>query len=424
MLLFLTEIDHAKIYSVRMFIIALYLWIDGSIPISISTLLLICIMPLFNIMSFSDVINSISINTSLFILATSGLTIAISNSNIPNYIVYKIIRKTDNCKVILFWLGISITLISGFMSSLATCTLFYGILSTSFKEFKNTNFYKILMLIIPVCSSIGGFVSPAGTPANILIIEELLKLGISISFIKWFSIGFIFSIITFLIVYLFSLLFLKPENKISVNIKNVLLNNKDKTVIVISIFIILGWFLSSYISVINTTLVACFGLFILFIPSLKILDMKKMSSQTNWDLVISMGTVSVLMVGINSTGVLNDVISYILPIISSLDIVIISILISIFICFLRAVIPTTTAVVTFFMPMLLTLVASLNVSPLFFMLILGYHSACSLILIYTEPIYLITYSENVYSEKDLLKIGLIPSLIMSIVVALVFPIIL
>ena len=424
MLSYFTEIDSVKIYSIGIFIIALYMWIDGSIPISITTILLICIMPIFNIMSFNDAINNISVNTSLFILASSGLTIAISNSNIPNYIVSRILNKTDNSKVILFCIAIVITMISGFMSSLATCTLFYGILSTSFKESKKTNFYKILMLLVPVCSSIGGFVSPAGTPANILIIDELAKLGITLSFVKWFSIGFPFAIFTSLLVLLFSFFTLKPESKISSNKKVISLNSSDKIIALISFFIIFGWFFSSYISVINTTLIACLGLFVFFIPSLNILNMKKMSYQTNWDLVISMGTVSVLMVGINRSGVLNDIISYFIPKISSLNIVFIFILISLFICFLRSIIPTTTAVVTFFMPMLLTLVTSLNVNPLYFMLILGYHSACSLILIYTEPIYLITYSENVYNEEDLLKIGLIPSIIMSIAVALLFPILL
>ena len=420
---FFTSIDNVKIYSIGIFLISLYMWIDGSIPISITTLLMINIMAILKILDFNDVISNIGVNASLFILASSGITIAVVNSNIPNYIISKLLNKTSDCKKIIIFIAILVVTISGFMSSLATCLLFYGILSPSFKDYKKTNFYKILMLLIPICSAIGGFVSPAGTPANILIIDELAKIGVKITFIKWFSIGFPFALITTFLVLLFSIVFLKPEKRINLIKKEIILNSKDKIIIKISIMIILGWFLSSYINGLNPTMIACIGLFILFIPYLNILDMKKMNLQTNWDLVISIGTISVLMVGINKTGVLNNIIEFVIPTISSLNIILVLIVISIFMCFIRTFIPTATAFVTFFFPVILALCTFLNISPLCLALILGYHSACSLILLYTEPIYLITYGEKVYTEKDLLKIGLIPSLIMSIIIALIFPVI-
>lgn len=47
-------------------------------------------------------------------------------------------------------------------------------------------------------------------------------------------------------------------------------------------------------------------------------------------------------------------------------------------------------------------------------MLLAYWTACALLLVYTKPIYLLTWQHRDYSPLDLLRIGACPSLLMAI----------
>ena len=62
---------------------ALILWISKALPMSIATLLMIFLLPLMGLMEYPTVLSNFGIGTSLFIMASSGVSVAIINSNIP-----------------------------------------------------------------------------------------------------------------------------------------------------------------------------------------------------------------------------------------------------------------------------------------------------------------------------------------------------
>ena len=55
--------------------------------------------------------------------------------------------------------------------------------------------------------------------------------------------------------------------------------------------------------------------------------------------------------------------------------------------------------------------------------ILAFWTASALLVVHTEPIYLITYSNRYYSGRDLLKVGVVPCLILSALTAILIPMI-
>ena len=179
-----------KIRAIGILISCLILWISEAVPMFIATLIMICLLPFFKLMSFDEALSNFGISTAFFIMATSAMTIAISESNIPNNIMLNVLNKYANKpKRFMFVIGLVITVFSGFVSSLATCTLFYSLFSSFFKKHnikRDSNFAKDIMMIIPACSGIGGFISPAGTPANLLVIDILKQHGVSITFLIGF----------------------------------------------------------------------------------------------------------------------------------------------------------------------------------------------------------------------------------------------
>lgn len=409
--------DSLQIRAIGLLISGLILWISEALPMSIATLTLVFLMPFLGLMDYNDIIENFGLGTSLFIMASSGITVAIASSNIPNNITAFVFKKSQNHpRLLVFTLGMAITIFSGFVSSLATCTLFASLVTTTLKKAdikpQESNLGKALMLIIPACAGIGGFISPAGTPANILVIDILKTSGIDISFGKWFLIGAPISLLMSTIFLLSVIIVVKPE-KIRLLSDSIptKLEKKDFTILSVIVFVVLGWFMSSIMPILTTTGVAILGLSVLFVPKHDILNIRNFSRGVNWDLVFTMGSVSVLMTGISETGIITEFVESIFSSIMGAPDILILISVSLVICVIRAFIPTTTAVVALIAPMLVGIanITTLEFAPM--LMVVAFWAATALLLVHTEPIYLITYKDGFYKQKDLLYTGIIPSLL-------------
>jgi sodium-dependent dicarboxylate transporter 2/3/5 len=79
------------------------------------------------------------------------------------------------------------------------------------------------MIAIPACAGIGGFLTPAGTPSNILILDILKNNNIVVTFWEWCLIGFPIGIFTSFL-FLIILVTLFNPNKEEI----IILNNNSK----------------------------------------------------------------------------------------------------------------------------------------------------------------------------------------------------
>ena len=422
--------EENSITGIGILIASLVLWSTEALPMSITTMLMICILALTDIMSFKDAIANIGVNTSLFIMASAGITIAVGNSSIPHLLTKMIISSTgNNSKKLVVALGFLIAICSAFMSSLATCALFNSILLPFLRENNRqpgkSKLGKCLMLIIPACAGIGGFMSPAGTPANILLIDLLADYNITITFGQWCIIGFPIGLIA-VGLFSISLILLFPPESLDKSEPNhfkpasAMSPSDTKTIIIVSAVIIL-WFASGWIKTLNTTMIAIIGLSIMFLPGIALLDWDKFSNGVNWDLVLTMGTVSVLMTGLSKTGIMNQISAAVLGGIGDMPLLLSMFCVSLTICIIRAFVPTTTAVVALLVPMLIRLSSASGFSMLNLLFILGFWTASALLIVYTEPIYLITFGNRYYCGADLLKVGLIPCVLLSVITVLLIP---
>lgn len=415
-----------QISALGILIGCLVLWLSEALPMCISTLLMICMLPLVGLMSFSDAISSFGTNTALFIMASSGITVALSTSNIPKQITAAVLKRTEgHPKVFIVGLGFVVTMFSAFMSSLAACTLFAGIMDPVLKynDLKpgKSSFGKAVMLVIPACAGIGGFITPAGTPANILVLQILQERGHEITFLQWSLIGVPIGLLAATIFLANVLVTLKMEKVVcSQADSEEALTGRDHLIMIIISGIIIGWFAGSFLPGLSTTFVAVIGLIIMFVPVFDILNFKSFGSSVNWDLVLTMGSVSIIMTAISNTGLIATIAEMAFAKIAGCPELLMLILISLSICVFRAFIPTTTAVIALFGPMLLSIADMSGISSVSLLLILSFWAATALLLVYTEPIYLITYRAGYYKEKDLLAVGIIPSCIMTVMVSLIF----
>lgn len=401
-----------------------------ALPMSITTMFMICMLATFDIMTFDEAVANIGVNTSLFIMASSGITIAVAGSNIPYFMTKAIVAHTKGSPIkLVIGLGFLISICSAFMSSLATCALFHGIILSMLTDNGYrpglTNLGKCLMIAIPACAGIGGFMSPAGTPANILLIDVLIGNGISIPFGKWCIIGFPMGLLAVGIFLISLVTVFRPENytlqqtESDTTIRT--WRSEDLKTAAIVVGIIIFWFMSSWIRSLNTTMIAVIGLFIMFLPGIELMNWEKFSNGVNWDLVLTMGTVSVLMNGISKTGLMNIITAGMSNHISDCSVIVALIVVSISVCVIRAFVPTTTAVVALLAPMLIEVSAMRGIPVASLLFILAFWTASALLVVYTEPIYLITFSSKYYRGSDLLKAGVLPCLLLACLTAFLIP---
>lgn len=420
--------------SIGLFLGALVLWMLEVVPMTVSALGLIALMPLFDIMPFNKAISNFGVSTALFIMATGAITVVISNSTLPLRITWLIMKMTKgNSKKMVFYFGLAGAILSAFMSSLATCALFFSFALVMLKanncEPRKSNLGRCLMIVLPACCGIGGFMTPAGTPGNIVLMDMMEGMGMHITFAQWCIIGIPLGLLTTILFAWWLPIVFTPEAISEASISAMreqvnklpnLTTKEIKSIIVVVAMIVL-WFVGSWIPYFSTTVVAILGMTVMFLPGMELLTWKEFADDCNWNLVFVMGSVSILMVGVTSTGAMDWIAGKLFANIGILPVTIMFIAIAVVICVMRAFIPTTTAVIALFVPLLTSIanITGANLAALLF--IPAFWGPAALLLCYTEPIYLITFGERYYTEGDLLKAGLLPSLTMSVILGISLP---
>ena len=185
-------------------------------------------------------------------------------------------------------------LLSSIMSNVATTAVLVSVvlnfLNVYHDQTERRRSGKAFMIGLPIASMIGGMMTPAGSPLNMLGIDFLESAGIRISFIQWMGIGIPVALVSLLAAWKITMAVFKPTEIDPDCIKNYIqtldipdkLTFKEKYVgIVISALFIL-WVLSSWFPVLNITVVGMIGFAFLFIPGVEIFTWKDYCRCVSW----------------------------------------------------------------------------------------------------------------------------------------------
>jgi len=404
---------------------ALALWICNSMPMSVSAFGMMALMPLLGIMTLNDVFLQFGGTAFFFAIATFAVSIALENTTIPLRICHALTSRTkSNPTTLVIAMMFACGIVSAFMSNLATCIIFLGI-AHGLLEANNTkpgssNLGKCLMIGIPATAGIGGLMTPAGTPGNALIIGLLQsEAGIDISFLQWVGLFAPMGLFTILVASIWLTRVFKPEaigdeaiadleRRLS-EVGNGLTNVEKRTLAIIGVMIVC-WLLGTWVPAFNVTIVAIFGMVAMFLPGIGVLEWKDTANRINWDLSFTIGSVGVLIGAMSSTGVMTWIVSTLLSGIGGMNLILAFFIVGLIVCVIRAFIPTAPAIVALFGPPLLALAPIIGATPMS-ILYLPAMWACCPMLLWIEPIYLFSYGWGYYKPLDVLKFGVIPSLI-------------
>ena len=410
--------------SFAVFFGAIVLWSLNSLPMCVTAMMMIFIMPALGIFDLNTVFTSFGGSSFFFAIATFAMSIALEKTSVPLRICHLLTNwSKGNPRKLVIGIFLACGLTSAIMSNLSTCIIYLN-LGLALLHANNctpgkSNLGKCLMIGIPCCSGVGGLITPAGTPGNLLIMDLLETAGVQMSFLQWCLVFAPLSLVCIIIGAVWITFLFRPEKVTQEAMEALTQKLRDsgklkpyekKTVLVI-VLMLVCWFLGTWVTVLNVTVVAVMGMALLFFPGIAVLDWDTTVKRINWNLCFTIGSVGVLIGGMTATGIMDWIVSGLFANITSWNTIAMFFLIGLVVCVIRAFIPTAPAIVALFGAPLLALTAITGATPTALLAIPAFWS-CAPMLLWIEPIYLFSYGYEYYKPQDLLKYGAVPSLAM------------
>lgn len=184
----------SAILSLIIFGICVVLYIWNKFPISVTALLGLAAMLLFNIVPFSDGFKNFGSTTVVLICGMMVVGKATFNTGLAQLIGNKVIALAKGNERAIVMLATALTaILSAFLSNIATLAMMISILTGICANNKNVHF-KNLIMPVGVASVLGGAATLIGSTTQLTaqgIVEEYLGVGNGFSFFTFAGPGFL-----------------------------------------------------------------------------------------------------------------------------------------------------------------------------------------------------------------------------------------
>lgn len=163
-------------------------WVTEWLPIPVASLLPIALFPLLGVISPVEVAQAYGSPLIILLLGGFLLSTAMSHSNTHQYLAHKILTAigTENPRKIILGFMLTAFLLSMWISNTATTLMLLPIALATLNNNSDKRFATLLLLGIAYSASIGGTLTPIGTPPNLIMIQNYQAgTGIELGFTAW-----------------------------------------------------------------------------------------------------------------------------------------------------------------------------------------------------------------------------------------------
>lgn len=421
-----SEVSFAGRASLGMMAALVTLVMSAALPLVAVSILLMLGSYFFGIMDYDAVWKAFGNYIIFFVIAMFGLCAAINKTTLPQRLAGAIARfsGTDSRKVV-FGFVIATALVSSMMSNITACALFMGLALGLLKANGSeqpgiTALGRCLFIGMPAASVIGGISTLPGNSMNVLSVSIMQEqVGVEISFLQWMIVGYPVAIVMSLLVAWWLCVVFKPEpltEKASLELRNVSANlgpltTFEKKVIAIAVAMIVLWVASTWISWLNTNIVALLGLVVMLMPGVQVLEQKELTDAVPLDIILFLGCSMAFMSGFMATDATEWLMGiafsgaenwpYLLSLIAIAAIPIV----------VRTFVQAGAVVIMLAMPPLIGIASVCGIDPMVVAFVAAFVGGVQFLLP-IDGIYIMTFGYKYYTALDLLKFGWLPSLAM------------
>ncbi|WP_223789805.1 SLC13 family permease [Marinicella meishanensis] len=181
-------IDHSQFITLLITATTAICWVTEWLPIPVASLLPIALFPLLGVITPTAV--GTAYGSPLIILLLGGflLSTALAHSNTHQYLAHRVIQLigTHSPKRLIMGFMLTAFLMSMWISNTATTLMLLPIALAILSNNSDRRLGTLLLLGIAYAASIGGTMTPIGTPPNLIMIQNYqLGTGNEMGFLTW-----------------------------------------------------------------------------------------------------------------------------------------------------------------------------------------------------------------------------------------------
>lgn len=399
--------QHATLLGLIVFLVAL--WTNEALPLGVVSLLPILLFPTFDIMSTNA--TSVNYSKSIIFLFLGGFMIAIATqkTNLHKYVSNKLLTLFPNTpRGILFSLSITSAFLSSLISNTTTALLLIPIAMFLTDDLK---LKMRLVLAIAYGASIGGIVTPIGTPPNLILLGFMEQNAIeAIPFVKWIVLTAPLALIMLLIIpFILSLGVqdLKFDTKLE---DRAHLSGEQRRLLYILgslvVLLLVNSKIEPYYSGLGLNekgILLAYGL-LMFVPKIGFLEWED-TKKIPYEIIFLFGAGFSIASAFSSTGLANEIANYLLAL-TSLPTILLIVLVASLITFTTEV-TSNTALTSIALPIIFSLSQAANIDSTLLLFVATICASYAFMLPIATPPNAIAMSSGAVRVKDMAKVGFV-----------------
>ena len=408
---FLSTFAFSPAHSTLLAIIVLLvtMWTNEALPIGVVSLLPILLFPSFDLLSTNA--TTANYSKSIIFLFLGGFMIAIATQKIGlhKYVSNKLLTLFPNTpRGILFSLAIT----SAFLSSLISNTTTALLLIPIAMFLSDDNKLKMrLVLAIAYGASIGGIVTPIGTPPNLILLGFMEQQHLeTIPFVKWIFLTAPLALVMLIIIpYILSIGVNDLKFDTHLEDREQLSSDQKRLLYILGSLVVLLFVNSkiepyySGIGLNEKGILLGYGL-LMFLPKIGFLtweDTKKIP----YEIIFLFGAGFSIATAFSTTGLANEIANHLLAF-TNLPVIFLIILVASLITFTTEV-TSNTALISIALPIIFALSQAANIDTTLILLIATICASYAFMLPIATPPNAIAMSSGAVKVKDMAKFGLV-----------------
>ncbi|MCW9046613.1 MAG: SLC13 family permease [Gammaproteobacteria bacterium] len=389
------------------------LWTNEGLPLAVVSLTPIVLFPAAGILSTSQTAHNYA-NPIIFLFMGGFLiAIAVEKTNLHKWIANQMLNIFPcHARGIIFALIITSGLLSSILSNTTTTLL---LLPIALFLTDSTKLKVRLALGIAYGASIGGILTPIGTPPNLILFGVMKEMGLEkIAFAQWMWMMFPLVIFMFTFVGFILSAGLK-DTKITSQLNIPALDTNQKKVITLIIFLIIMLFLNSPIEPyykglgLNDAGILLSAGLILFAPPFNILNWEQDKNNIPYRIMFLFGAGFTIAMAFTETGMAKEMASHLLEL-TSLPVILFMLIVAAMVTFTTEV-TSNTALISIMLPILYEVSNQAGLDVRLFMVIATVCASYAFMLPIATPPNAIAMSSGVVNIKTMARYGIIFNLI-------------
>lgn len=410
------------------FILSLTLWVTNIIPLAITSLLGMALIPLLNIMDINKSFSLFGNKAIFFILGALIMAAGLQKTGLGTRIAYNILLRFDgHSNKLVAGILLTAAILSCIMPEHAVAALLFPIVIQLARSLElkplESNLGKALFLSLAWGAVIGGITTYLGGARNLLAVDILGKnYGLSIGFFDWIILALPIPVIILFISYFIIINSFKPEIEMSGAAREKLkefvetggrLSRAEKKLIIILLIVIGLWLF--YSRVINIAVTSILGAVAIFITG--IVNWNDIEDYVNWGVVLMYGGAIVIASSLTITGAAAWLSESIFSKLSINPLLYIALISAVTKLLTEGI--SNVAAVAIILPLAFSWGETVAMNPVVVTLIVALSGGLAFCLPMGTPPNAIAFSAGFYRIGDVIKVGLLLNVVSWIVVLLI-----